>query len=444
MPSRREFLIISAGSLLAISVPGFAKAAIPHAKNAIAVTEVSGEGIRLAAVAVEYDTQLQSDRLNASSFRVSGRTVTGAFTSTSANPADKSAMGRFVIVTLSPTDPDALLAEKVQPANAKPTQPSTGGGPGNAGDVPPYDTRYRRPDASIVQSDALLTSDGHTLPASQSALKTTAVLNPIVDDFTPLVFHDPKTGKTLRYNLFVPKGYGKNQSWPLVLFMHDAGATSDVTHTTLYQGLGAVVWASPQDQASRPCFVLAPQYDEIIADDHSRTSSMLDTTIDLIHAISAQYNIDQKRLYATGQSGGCMMSIAMNIKYPDLFAASFLVAGQWDPTLVKPLAQQKLWILVSQDDDKAWPGQNAITATLEKEGAKISRATWDGTWSAQAFRAAFDRIVAEGNPINYVTFRKGTVIPPGQSTQGASGHRNTWRIAYTIEPIREWLFQQHR
>ena len=444
MPTRREFLIMGTGSLLAISVPGFAKDGIQHARSATAVIQVDGDGIRLAAVAVVYDTPLRGDQLTADSFRVAGRTVTGAFASTSANPADQAAVGRFVIVTLSPADHDALLAEKVQPKTANQTQTSAGGGPGNAGDVPPYDTIYRHPEACIVQSGTLTTRNGYILPASHSELKTTQVISPVVDDFHSLEFNDPKTGKMLRYNLFVPKDYDREKSWPLVLFMHDAGATSDVTRTTLYQGLGAVVWASPADQTSRPCFVLAPQYGEIIADDDSHTSSMLDTTIDLIRSLSGQYNIDQNRLYTTGQSGGCMMSIAMDIKYPDLFAASFLVAGQWDPTLVKPLARQKLWILVSQDDDKAWPGQNAITTTLEKEGAKISRATWDGTWSPEEFRAAYDKIDAEGSPINYVAFRKGTVIPPGQSAEGASGHRNTWRIAYTIAPVREWLFRQHK
>jgi predicted peptidase len=188
--------------------------------------------------------------------------------------------------------------------------------------------------------------------------------------------------------------------------------------------------------------VLAPQYAEIIADDDSKTSTMLESTVALVESLTKQYSIDRKRLYATGQSGGCMMSIAMNIKYPDLFAASFLVAGQWDPTLVRPLAKKNLWILVSQDDDKAWPGENAIIEVLEQEGAKVSRAIWDGTLTADQFRAAFDNIDAEGSPINYVAFRQGTVIPEGQSAAGASGHRNTWRIAYAIAPIREWIFRQ--
>lgn len=439
LQTRRDFLIMSAGvgALVAVGVPAVAGNGAPHARRATAITRVFGDGVRLSAVAVEYDAPVKSADLSTAGFRVEGRTVTGVFTSTSADPADRAETGRFVIVTLASDDANAPLAEKVQGQGGMPPPAGGsgsgggpgGGGPGNAGDIPHYDTVYKHAEASIVMPG------GHTLA-------TTKVKNLIVDDFHQRKFHDPKTGKMLRYNLFVPKDYDASKSYPLVLFMHDAGATSDVTRTTLFQGLGAVSWASPEDQARRPCFVLAPQFAEIIADDDSRASSMLDTTIDLIKSLAGQYSIDRRRLYTTGQSGGCMMSIAMDIKYPEFFAASFLVAGQWDLALVKPMARQKLWILVSQDDDKAYPGQNAITEELEKNGARISRAVWDGTWTAQEFQAAFEKINAEGSPINYVTFRKGTVIPPGESTAGASGHRNTWRIAYTIEPIREWIFRQ--
>lgn len=65
-----------------------------------------------------------------------------------------------------------------------------------------------------------------------------------------------KTGNKLKYNLFIPKDYSPDKAWPLVLFMHDAGATSDITRTTLYQGLGAIAWASPEDQAQRPALFL--------------------------------------------------------------------------------------------------------------------------------------------------------------------------------------------
>lgn len=77
--------------------------------------------------------------------------------------------------------------------------------------------------------------------------------------------------------------------------------------------------------------------------DKSEASQLLDITVDLIRSLAAQYSIDTNRLCATGQSGGCMMFIAVNVKYPDLLAASFLVAGQWDPAVVAPLAKANLY-----------------------------------------------------------------------------------------------------
>lgn len=145
----------------------------------------------------------------------------------------------------------------------------------------------------------------------------------------------------MKYNLFVPKNYDKNKAYPMVLFIHDAGVISAETDTTLIQGLGAVIWATPSEQAKHECFVLAPQYASATVNDNSETTEDLDATVNLINSLEDQYNIDKNRLYTTGQSMGCMSSIALNIKYPDLFAASLLVAGQWDPTKVSALAKDK-------------------------------------------------------------------------------------------------------
>lgn len=136
------------------------------------------------------------------------------------------------------------------------------------------------------------------------------------------------------------------------------------------------------------------------------------------------------------------MSIAMNIKYPDLFAASMLVAGQWDPSKISPLAKDKLWILVSEGDLKAFPGMNAITNTLEKQGSKISRATWDGRASTEEFVSDVNKVLAEHSDIQYTVLKKGTVVPEGMADDGGSNHICTWRIAYTIEGVRDWLFTQ--
>jgi predicted peptidase len=51
---------------------------------------------------------------------------------------------------------------------------------------------------------------------------------------------------------------------------------------------------------------------------------------------------------------------------------------------------------------------------------------------------------AEAAAINYVALRKGTVVPAGQDDNGGGNHINTWRIAYTIEGIRDWIMAQRR
>jgi predicted peptidase len=231
------------------------------------------------------------------------------------------------------------------------------------------------------------------------------------------------------------------------MFIHDAGAVSNYTQTTLLQGLGGVVWATPSEQAKHESFVLAPQYSKVIVNDNSQATQDLDVTVDLIKSLEGQYNIDQNRVYTTGQSMGCMSSIALLIKYPNMFAGAMLVAGQWDPTKVAPMAKDNLWIIVSQGDVKAYPGMNAITDTLEKQGAKVSRTIWDGRANELQFTYNVIKMIEQGNNngqnnIKYTVLKKGTVVPPSQLDNPGSNHINTWRIAYTIEGVRDWLFTQ--
>lgn len=440
--TRRTFIlgVTTIGTLAAISTPALAADIAPQ--GATAITKVYGGGLRFVAVAVFYTGTVSASDLSVHDFKVGDRTVIDVYPATGPDPASRTDSGAVVIVELSDTDSGAALAVTPDQSGPPAGAPEDGGKPRwTAGDPNVSDTTWATPMARVEVAEIAMAS-GDTLAAA--TIETGAVKNLILDEFEQRVWNDPETGDTLPYNLLVPKGYDPSGSYPLVNFMHDAGATSDDPLFTLKQGLGAIAWASPEDQANRPCFVLAPQFAEIIADDDNNTSSMLDTTINLIKSLTKEFSIDSGRLYTTGQSGGGMLSIAMNIKYPEFFAASFLVACQWGPELVEPMVGNRLFIVVSQDDPGAFPGQNAVTEALEDAGATVSRAIWDGTWSAEQFRFAFDDLDAEGARINYVTFAEGTVIPDGESSAGASGHRNTWRVAYTIEPIREWLFAQSR
>jgi predicted peptidase len=263
-----------------------------------------------------------------------------------------------------------------------------------------------------------------------------------VDSFKKFKFTDPKTGITVNYNLYIPKDFKKTKNYPLVLFIHDAGAVGSDARLTLIQGLGAAIWATPSEQAKHECFVLAPQYSRVIVNDNSEATTDLDATVELVKVLQNQYPIDQNRLYTTGQSMGCMASIEMLIKYPDLFAAALLVAGQWDPNRMSGLTDANLWIIVSEGDTRAFPGMNASIASLEAVGAKISRAIWNGRASTDEFASNVQALINEGNNINYSVLARGTVVPEGLPENGPTNHVQTWPVAYNIEALRDWLFTQ--
>ncbi|MCP1772012.1 putative peptidase [Neisseria perflava] len=437
MTTRRQFLMTAAGAAAAVSLPGcivYTTGSINDSPNTIertkAVTRVYGDGMRLSAVAVEYKNPVSADGLDKKQYRVAGRNITDVYVShTIGGEAGKT--GRIVMVELNPYDDGALLVVK---KGRDPNEPrGAGGGPGNAGDL-------KNSAPSLKAAEASITVNGQTL-------KTDGAVNLVYDEFKQFDYYDQSTGKTVRYNLFAPKRSLSGERYPLVLFMHDAGVSGKTTQAALYQGNGAISFATPEAQQSNPCFVLAPEYDEIIADDANRTSAYLDATINLIKKLAQDYPIDMLRLYTTGQSGGGMMSIAMNIKYPDFFAASYLVACQWDANLLTlDMARDNWWITVSEDDSKAYPGQTAIVDRMASFGAKTARAQWNAQWSAKEFQTAFDSIDAKHANINFVALSKGSVFKNAAEANagGASGHTATWQYAYNIAPVRDWLFRHRK
>lgn len=419
-----------------------------HVRSVTAITQVFGDGQKLVAVAVEYDSDIDGSTLSTSTFAVADRTVTKVYTNRTVDLAQRDKAGRYVIVELSPDDTAAALWVTQQGSGTPPTDDSgsgsgdAGGGPGEGGpgvgDTTPGGTIVAAK-ATLTQPGTVTTTRGVRYAPDSTARPTDTVVNPIVDDFQQFSFSDPATGQTLRYNLFVPKNYDPRKSYPLVLFMHDASVVNVATEGPLVQGLGAVCWASPEDQARHESFVLAPEYGSVVIDDNYEPSTLFEATANLVQSVAQQYSIDRNRLYTTGQSMGAMMSLGLNITYPDLFAAAFIVAGQWPETQAAPLAQKKLWILVSADDTKAYPGEQAITEVIQDQGTQVSTALWDGQSTAAEFAADVRSMKAQRTPVNFAAFEPGTVVPSGSTT---NAHMATWQVAYTIPGIRDWIMRQ--
>ena len=410
-----------------------------HIKNVTAITEVFGEGQKTTGVILEYDNQINRNTISTSTFAVDGRTITKVYVNKLAEKSGKSVDGKYVIIELSKDDVNASTLSQTKP-NENGTANATQETMGPPATMP--ELKITPPKLNVIQIKDIKTINGKVYKSNTNVMVNNKVKNLIVDDFIKLEYKDPINGNILKYNLYVPKNYNKNKSYPLVLFIHDAGNVSNNPNVTLIQGLGAVSFASPSDQAKHESFVLAPQYEKATVNDNNETTNYLDTTVNLIKEIEKKYSIDENRLYTTGQSMGGMSSIALNIKYPDLFAASYLVACQWDSQLMSSMYNKNMWIVVSQGDLKAYPGMNASTEVFEKLGGKVDRAVWSGNSTKKEISTNAAKMIDTGANIKYVALEKGTVVPSGQDDNDGSNHTNTWRIAYTFEPIRDWLFTQ--
>lgn len=390
--------------------------------NITAITEVFGDGQKLTGVILEYSTEINGKKLTKDTFEVIDRTILNIYTNNVSEKTKNSKNGKYIIIELDPKDKNSGIFTTAQRG------------------------KFNEKKVSLIQKNKIYTTKNTVINPNKEVLTNTSSRDLIVEDFKQFEFKDPKTGLTLGYNLYIPKNYDKNKKYPLVLFIHDAGPTDlKKTVVALIQGNGAIVFASPEEQAKHEAFVLAPKYNKKIVDDNGNIDPLLDTTLNLLDYLKNEYSIDTDRLYTTGQSMGGMMSIIMNFRQPDLFAASYLVACQWNPNVVAPMAKNNIWITVSTGDEKAFPGMNAITDTLKKNGAKVAYGSWKGTYSSEEFTKAVKDMEKENANVNYSTLEKGTVIPKDiVETSKGGEHIYTWTIAYNIEGIRDWLFTQNK
>lgn len=151
--------------------------------------------------------------------------------------------------------------------------------------------------------------------------------------------------------------------------------------------------------------------------------------------------MDEKRIYATGQSMGCMTFCEMNIQYPDYFTASLLVAGQWDADrMAEACTGCKFWILVSNHDERAFPGMNAVVDALERKGVTFGRYYWDAKLPPQTLNRLAAQAAQDAVDMRYTVFDGSSVVPTGKNDNPVTNHVCTWPTVYEIDGVKEWLF----
>lgn len=436
------------GGLYAEAAEAPQAAAVASVQGIEQVTVISksyGDGELPAYVVLKYPHSLDSKQLAAADYTVEGRTVEKVTTNTEPT-AEKDVPGCYVVLHLahSNTSFDGDLAARAKQDAAQAGQADAAGDDkGGKGVDAPWIADRQPPDLTVKVSQVkdVKAQDGTVYAASSQAHSDSGVVEQDVDRFTQHVYKDPETGYEMPYNLYLPKDYDPNKSYPLVFFVADASANINNTKTPLFQGNGATVWTEPEEQAKHPCIVLAPQYTQdlvqsigMMTTDENVWTPGLTLVTHLLQDTIKNYAVDKTRIYGTGQSQGGMTNIAISDRYPDLFAAQWLVACQWNVQEMAAMKDKKLWITVCEGDNKAFPGMNEATALWESLGSSVARnaSPW---WNSKSPVAELDKqvreLAAQGKKINYTVFAGGN-------------HMYTWSFAYGIDAIRDWLFAQKK
>lgn len=267
------------------------------------------------------------------------------------------------------------------------------------------------------------------------------VLQSMIKDLLPYFkqfeFTDSVTGKSMAYNLYSPKNIERGKKYPLVLFMADASTPGTDASRPLTQGYGALVWATDNWQTKHPCYVLVPQYSGVAVNDAYEHTDEVDMVARLVKKIASQYQIDNNRLYTTGQSMGGMISMYYNSAYPDLFAASIFVDCHWDSATFPELVKHKFVFITAGKagtfDALEQAAENAgVTYEYTEFSAKLPQTEQDSLARA---------ILAKGAPITIINFASKSVLPDDGK---GSEHMYSFDYAYRLTPVREWLFNQRK
>lgn len=267
------------------------------------------------------------------------------------------------------------------------------------------------------------------------------VLDENASKFQQFTFTDEETGISFEYSLYVPEDYNASQSYPLIMFIPDSTGTGKTAAQIVSQYYGGTVWATEEEQAKHASFVLVPAFTGTVTTDNWEADPQIDATVKLIEHLEGEYSIDANRLYTTGQSMGCMSSLYLNSKYPDLFAASLYVSGQWDISVLSGMENQKFFYVTAGGDEKASGGQDEVMAMFDADGVAYSYGIWSAQDSAETQDAAVEALLQEGLDANMIRFETGTVFKEGQT---GMEHMASFNYAYKLTAVRDWLFAQSK
>ena len=155
-------------------------------------------------------------------------------------------------------------------------------------------------------------------------------------------------GRTRTYHVHLPPGHSRNKPVPLVIALHGGGGRGDNMDRSTKGQIN-------READQRSWVVVFPQGIEngwndgrkIYTPKDRRRSEVDDVGFiaKLIHRLHTDFNIDRKRVYATGISNGGFMSLRLAVELSDRIAAVGAVTASLGKVLENKIPKQPVGVL---------------------------------------------------------------------------------------------------
>ncbi|WP_062529491.1 PHB depolymerase family esterase [Demequina rhizosphaerae] len=436
---------VTAAALAATACGAAATAAVDTdgatAIDATLITQVAPDGLKVAAVAIEYDRELKFGQsgLDVAAFDVDvdlgeggiaplvgERTVTAAYTSATPEITGEQRAGRYVILELDQAEATATASYVDWSTTITHYYDLSGGYTvAQIGDI------GKRNHVVAAQPDNVVTSSD--------------VDNLLIDDYA-VGSLATTAGPVLDYRYFTPEGTAEKDGYPLVVSLHGFGESGSNNFSQLAGNQISTVFASDERQKADPAYVLSPQADPFDATKGAWWAPQMQAAvIELVEDFVASHpDVDTSRIYLTGLSMGSYGSWAILQEHSDLFAGAVVVCGggvQDVEAAAAELADFPIWAVHSEDDfvvDYYADGSDfRVFEALESAGTPVVWSEWSGLLpdaeQEVLAKAAAKEAKHAGSEHIFTTIEAGTTP--------VFSHLS-WIPTYSSDVILDWLFAQ--
>ncbi len=171
---------------------------------------------------------------------------------------------------------------------------------------------------------------------------------------------DAQVRVQLNYLLYLPKDYGKEESWPLLLFLHGSGERGDNLELVKKHGPPKLIAAGKEF----PFIVVSPQCPK------NRRWEPIEL-VALLNDLGRKHKMDEDRIYVTGLSMGGFGTWRLATFAPDRLAAIAPICGGGEKYWAKQFAHLPIWAFHGGKDTGVPPERSQIMIdALKKAGGE--------------------------------------------------------------------------